>query len=481
MAKQRTYKKKFGQLLTAVFNSSRRSLGTYNTKYCLPSEDCNPLQLGRVRLECCDHEVPLAQFKSMCSALAVNYMTKDLSIALEIEPDNDRESGHWWRWLTYEHLVLDCVGHMGVEDVDNFTAVMTSSHPEELLIGSPRGLINERDGTLKSRAPIRWQFDEQGQHSVDSGPLVIDSPMLLVRTFSDDGESEWVNAIIPGCGRCQDRRKDLTFSCDKSEDIVPLGITSLKIRFTMESEVADGLPNLLATVGASLKRLTLQGRRELLGCPNLLDLRLSGSVVEARIDFRDYRSSHDDFKLPTVSCNWQNVSTLAQELMNTDSLLAKCLRQVRIRLASKWLPGSVPYGYDTTRYEADLNALLQMLEVNRSLEYVDVIVPTMFASYASKFARLNLQPIDRPFQLPIEVKIAFLSVVGLGKTVEVGRKRNHKISPSLSPICKLDRLMLSNIFAFAVPPILRQMFFHSEQEFVFGGFMEEAELSDGDY
>ncbi|KAG6973464.1 hypothetical protein JG687_00000899, partial [Phytophthora cactorum] len=50
MAKQRTCKKKFGQLLTAVFNSSRRSLGTYNTKYCLPSEDCNPLQLGRVRL-----------------------------------------------------------------------------------------------------------------------------------------------------------------------------------------------------------------------------------------------------------------------------------------------------------------------------------------------------------------------------------------------------------------------------------------------
>ncbi|KAG6973463.1 hypothetical protein JG687_00000897 [Phytophthora cactorum] len=113
--------------------------------------------------------------------------------------------------------------------------------------------------------------------------------------------------------------------------------------------------------------------------------------------------------------------------------------QVRIRLANKWLPGSVPYGYDTTRYEADLNALLQMLEVNRSLEYVDVI------------------------------------------TVEVGRKRNHKISPSLSPICKLDRLMLSNIFAFAVPPILRQVFFHSEQKFVFGGLMEEAELSDGDY
>ncbi|KAG6964973.1 hypothetical protein JG688_00007455 [Phytophthora aleatoria] len=103
--------------------------------------------------------------------------------------------------------------------------------------------------------------------------------------------------------------------------------------------------------------------------------------------------------------------------MDPDNLLSKCLREVRIGLATKWLPGAVPRGYDASRCEADLNALLQMLAVNCSLELVDVVVPTI-----------------------------------------VRRRRTHE-SFSLSPICKLDQLMLSKIFELAVPPILRQVFF----------------------
>ncbi|KAG6961957.1 hypothetical protein JG687_00007412 [Phytophthora cactorum] len=111
----------------------------------------------------------------MCSALVVNPMTKVFSVDLEIEPDNDRESRHWWRWLAYgllsnracrhaivEDLVLESVGHLRVKDVDNFAAVMSSPQPEELLIGSPHGSVHEKDGTLRSRAPMRWQFDDQG-------------------------------------------------------------------------------------------------------------------------------------------------------------------------------------------------------------------------------------------------------------------------------------------------------------------------------
>ncbi|KAG2821024.1 hypothetical protein PC112_g11533 [Phytophthora cactorum] len=76
----------------------------------------------------------------------------------------------------------------------------------------------------------------------------------------------------------------------------------------------------ISTVGTLIEFLILQGRRELVGddlflesCPNLLELRLRGSVVEVRIDIRDYRASHDDVELPVVSCNWQDVSTLSQE------------------------------------------------------------------------------------------------------------------------------------------------------------------------
>ncbi|KAF1779760.1 hypothetical protein GQ600_22310 [Phytophthora cactorum] len=413
-----------------------------------------------------DHELPLAQFESMCSALVINHMTKNLSIALELEPDSDTESRHWWRWLAYglfshrarkhsilEHLALDSIIHLSVEDVDNFAAVLSSPYPEELLIGSPRGLIDERDGTLRKHAPIHWQFDEQGQHIEGSGTLMFLIP--FVRTFSDDGESEWNNTMVLGCGRRQVQRKDLDFACNtgESDGTESRGITSLKIGFTTDSEVADGLPNLLATVGTPLKLLSLQGRRELLGddfflqsCPNVLELRLSGSVVKARIDFRDYRASNGDARLPLISCNWQDVSTLSQELMDPDNLLSKCLREVRIGLATKWLPGAVPRGYDASRCEADLNALLQMHAVNCSLELVDVIVPTMYASYATKFTRFHLQPIDRPLPLPVEVKIAFLSVLEHKKPVKVRRRRTHE-SFSLSPICKLDQLMLSKILS----------------------------------
>ncbi|KAG6956267.1 hypothetical protein JG687_00010701 [Phytophthora cactorum] len=242
--------------------------------------------------------------------------------------------------------------------------------------------------------------------------------------------------MVPGCGRCQVQRKDLDFACNtgESDGAESRGMTSLKIGFTTDSEVADGLPNLLATVGTPLKLLSSRATRTP-SCPNVLELRLSGSVVKARIDFQDYRASNGDARLPLLSCNWQGVSTLYQELMDPDNLLSKCLREVRIGLATKWFPGVVPRGYDASRCEADLNALLQMLAVNCSLELVDVIVPTMYVSYATKFTRLHLQPIDRPLPLPVEVKIAFLSVLEHKKPVKVGRRRTHEsfsLNPSVS-------------------------------------------------
>ncbi|ETK81248.1 hypothetical protein F441_13487 [Phytophthora nicotianae CJ01A1] len=99
----------------------------------------------------------------MCSALVVNHMTKDLSIAVEVEPDNHLESVHWWKWLAYglfshrarkhsilEHLVLDSVGHLSVEDADNFATVLPSPHLEEILIDRAHGLVHERDGAGSS-------------------------------------------------------------------------------------------------------------------------------------------------------------------------------------------------------------------------------------------------------------------------------------------------------------------------------------------
>ncbi|ETP02040.1 hypothetical protein F441_20801 [Phytophthora nicotianae CJ01A1] len=95
------FKKNFPQLLTALLNSSRlearRSLGMYATRFCLPSEVSNPLQLGRLKLVCSIYELCLSEIESMFSALVTNHTTKDLSMELIIQLNNDRESRHWWR------------------------------------------------------------------------------------------------------------------------------------------------------------------------------------------------------------------------------------------------------------------------------------------------------------------------------------------------------------------------------------------------
>ncbi|KAF4045381.1 hypothetical protein GN244_ATG02292 [Phytophthora infestans] len=87
-------------------------------------------------------------------------MTKNVSVGLIVEPDNNRVS-------TLEGLAGIChpSEHLSVDDIDNFAAVISSPHPEELLIGSPLGSVDEREGTLSSRALIRWQLNEMNRAS----------------------------------------------------------------------------------------------------------------------------------------------------------------------------------------------------------------------------------------------------------------------------------------------------------------------------
>ncbi|GMF13020.1 unnamed protein product [Phytophthora lilii] len=90
-------------------------------------------------------------------------------------------------------------------------AVLRSEYPEEYLCNSPRGLIPERDAILKPDTPVRWEFDDEGQAVRDAGVLTFPSPKAFAHTFSDDGCSEWVNAMVPGFGRCQDLQCAISF------------------------------------------------------------------------------------------------------------------------------------------------------------------------------------------------------------------------------------------------------------------------------
>lgn len=80
-----------------------------------------------------------------------------------------------------------------------------------------------------------------------------------MKTFSDDGTSEWVNAIVPDFGRCQVRREDLVFTDEESGGgACTPGLISLTIEFNEdEIAVSDGLPRLIEAVGPLLQSLTI--------------------------------------------------------------------------------------------------------------------------------------------------------------------------------------------------------------------------------
>lgn len=132
---------------------------------------------------------------------------------------------------------------------------------------------------------------------------------------------------------------------------------------------------------------------------------------------------------------------------------------------SEWCNSSriISY-YDPANYESDLNAPLEMLEVNNSLEYLEVIIPTMHRTFISKFEQHDKTPTDRADELSLETKLAFLSVVERCKSMRPTKERCDAPVTS-SALCKLDQLALSKIFAFSVPPVLRQVVCRSVRKF----------------
>ncbi|KAE9311333.1 hypothetical protein PF008_g20232 [Phytophthora fragariae] len=158
----------------------------------------------------------------------MNQKTSKLSIKLKLKskfaPINPLKTRRWWNWIAYAFFsrraractslkspALMRIGSMSIEDMEGFAAVVNSDHPEEELFDRPRGLIKSRDATLKRGAPVRWKFTDEGEPNLEWDPIKFDYAIPFVRTFSDDGSSTWVDAIVPGLGRCKVQRDNLEF------------------------------------------------------------------------------------------------------------------------------------------------------------------------------------------------------------------------------------------------------------------------------
>ncbi|KAG3232476.1 hypothetical protein PI124_g22442 [Phytophthora idaei] len=482
-------RKAIGQLMASIFGGTRRSYELATSRYHRKIDVANgatlPLQLGTVNVEC-DASMKMKNFESMCSAIVVNQSTRNLSMLLEMmDPDDlTNNSQHCWKWLAYalfsrraracsalETLAFLRVGSLSVADAEAFVSILTSEHPEEELYGCSRGTVDDRDATLKTGARIHYKLNKRGQPPRGSHAVAVEEPITSARIFSDHGSSEYVNVLVPCYGRCYVQRTDLEPQDTSAGSAACHGVTDLKIEFERDAAfVSNGLPRFLAAIGSSLKRLTLDPsgiemdvNAIVRNCPNLEELSLcGGDMVDVRFNFSEYHAKN--LPVPELTFAWDDVAALANALAIVGSPLAKCVRRLRVRLIDQWAAWGIIVADRNNRpaFQAGLRALLDMLAGNQYLEYLDVVVPFGYFVYLEDFRRHHLEPLKRSQKLSMDTKIAFLSVISTrskpAEPSKIQKRRSTRSAHARRPLSELNQNVLSTIFAFAAPRVVREVY-----------------------
>ncbi|OWZ19174.1 hypothetical protein PHMEG_0006615 [Phytophthora megakarya] len=397
-------KKAFGKLMMCLFGDAQvrndRQLGI-NVKTNV---------WDSLRLEC-DHDLSLLHIAAMCSAIVRTKAQNKLWLRLEHYPD----ISSWWKWLAYglfskrarttstlNSITLSGINSMTLAEIQAFAAVLASDHPEEELYELPR---------------------------------------------------------VPGYGRCQVLRDNLEcIRCDEVE-VLQTSVTSLTIGFGDWDEKSnlEGLPLLLQSIGSSLKELTLDvsylniSENEILrSCPHLDTLSLCGASFDVQLDFSCFRRNNE--LLPSLNCQWNDVVAVSKKMMDGNNPLSKCVTRLRLRFVDNRAG---------TNYEESLKSLLEMLKVNQTLEYLDVIIQPCNFAYFSKFREHHLEPLNKAQEsFSMEGKVAFLSTMSSERNA-CFRKTDNNLSQQIFT-GPLNQHVVSTIFAFAAPPLTRKVFFWSQ-------------------
>ncbi|RLN72384.1 hypothetical protein BBJ28_00006002 [Nothophytophthora sp. Chile5] len=406
-------------------------------------------------------------FERVCSALAVNQTTTNLALELEYHSDDGDEyyrTPSRWRWICQwiayaffserarlssrlESLSLYNV-YIAAEAVEAIAAVLASDDPEGELLGWTalrHGLST--DVSILANASIRLESMNLDEELDSINPFSVGRELNGVRLLDDNEGNGWVDVLVPGFGRCQTQRTSLR----RRDDTLPVnglaGVTALAISFVevMDPEVLDGL---FALIGASLTSLTLNcvslATWQLAGivtsCPNLVELAVRTHTLETRFSLRD--SKCRGLKLPSTShCDFDDIEEITEVLSDAENPLAKCIRRLRIRMDLQ------PLSYPEEDY---YRALLNMLRVNRTLEYLDLVVPRPHMLYFDAFQahHLELLPVVQA-KFPLESKLAFLSVMA-PNCHEGGAVR------------ELDEPLVASIFEYAATCVKRRVKFREE-------------------
>ncbi|ETP04940.1 hypothetical protein F441_18351 [Phytophthora nicotianae CJ01A1] len=364
-----------GQFMRAVFRLDQRD----NERPPAQERWCPSIHLT------CPSSLQPVQFEAMCSAIIENKAVARLSISLWMFREHLSKSAHWWKWLAFalfsrqarERSILKSVALMNINKMSSDD--VASNLFEDELVDVSYELDNASHTTLKPNACIRLA---DGCELTLSSDGALTANQRSTNAVGDDNVSEWMTVVIGGYGRCQVKRSDLVFRGN--------GITSLYLGSNkgdaFESESSSdlsGLPNLLSAVGARLNFLTLDGpylemtESEILRvCPNLVNLVVCRSVVEARFNFSRYHENGQ--QLPQLGdFEWDDIAKLAATLRDKDNPLAQCVVRLRFRLYN--MVDTCDRNGLVTSYQdritSDLDSLLDMLRENETLEYLEISVP----------------------------------------------------------------------------------------------------------
>lgn len=482
-ANTRKFRACFGSFMSRVFDSTRRCRLVNDSVASKHISTADDRQLGAVEIAF-DTSTGPAEVAAMFSAMAFTQTTRKITIHWRLTDEDQVPSTEWWKWLAYglfskrarahsavESLELVGVSIMGSDDIAAFAAIATSDHPEEELFGSAPGLVEERIATLKSEAPIRWEFNSRGKPVRKSHPLVLEEPVPFARTFSDDGESEWVDVLLPGFGRCQVQRDALAFGEGDSE-LPPRDLHSLVVEFNTMEFIAeyDGFPSFLQIIGAPLRSLVMHDVVNLdaaetefkqLGeidsnwvlnsCPNLREASFfTKTDLALSLNFEGYYTTLQP--VPELNFMWgDDVKALLVSLADASNPLSTCIRRMRIctTFLDEEEDGSAGL----------MEALVKTLDVNHYLEYLEFEGGPKYWQYQEALRKYHQQPLRRVREpLSIECKIALLSVM----SGRVERTKRLRTGPTLPD---LNQSVLQSIFSFAAFPAIRQVYFEQEVEF----------------
>ncbi|RLN50358.1 hypothetical protein BBJ28_00020552 [Nothophytophthora sp. Chile5] len=442
-----------------------------------PGKDA-PRSIASLRIHCGDAHA--WQFKALCSALAVArtpIAKVCLSNVCEYRSKAAVRQANWRVLARALFRTRSCTGDrfssvrglklpdvaLAMEDLAEVAAVLKEKEHHETVAGSweicrQRWMV--RKGTLLQL--LDREAEERNATVSESAKLAFDTYVQLMDEHPDenldDGDSEWLDVIVPAYGECRVLREaTIAVSTDEAEERgEPL--RSLSLCCTTES---DGLGGLLELVGWSLHCLSLTLHREidanalvptiLSSCPLLTELELADCDIDLDSFAAAYEQIGDDSALAISSLAFQDIYGVGE---GNGLLFAQQLGDPTSRLARHLKTLSILVDEDTEPLDDQLlNELRLALGKNHKLEKVALTVSrTRFGPYwKRRFRRFHGQEL-LPRPLADNLKLAFLSVAR-GSGGEDGSSRQ-------SAVRRLDRPILSLIFEFAATRVIRSVKVH---------------------